>query len=287
MSLFDRMYVRPGKGIPEDAPEKKGFMLYLDILIQKFSKFLIINSLHGILSIVWIILLILLGRVILGATHLLDYIMAVIPRDAGVDMEAARSETAVQIQMLFGVGLFVLWGSGPVSAAYSYIIKSFVNRQPIFVISDGFDKLKENFKQGIFAALIDLIVLFILVYAAMFYYYHYMQTRNLLLSVMIYLIIIIAIIYTMMHPYIYQLMVTFKLKLRDIYKNAFLLVLVKLPGNLLIMILNILVLLLLFIFVTPYVAAVVMLIFGMCVTRYPSEFYASRVIGRLMLDDNK
>lgn len=288
MSLFDRMYDRPGKGVPENAPEKKGFMLYLDILIHKFSKFLTINLLHMMLSFVWIALLIMIGSVIMSATHLLDTVTSALASlDAGVDVEALRYRTAIQMQTFFGVSLFVLWGSGPASAAYSYIIRCFVNRTPVFVISDGFDKLKENFKQGIFAVVIDVIILILLINALVVYNHYYAQTQNLIFMVMVYLIMSIMLIYTMMHPYIYQLMVTFKLKLRDIYKNAFLLAMAKLPGNFLMLAINIIVLLSLFTFLIPYAAAVVTLILGLCVSRYPSEFYASRVIGRLMLNNKK
>ncbi len=285
MSLFDRMYEKPGKGVPEDAPEKKGFMLYLDILIHKLSKFFTINLLYASLSIVWIALLIMIGRVILDTTHLLDNITSALASpDTGADVETLRGKTAIQLQTFFGVSLFVLWGSGPASAAYSYIIRCFVGRMPVFVISDWFDKFKENFKQGIFAAAIDLIMLIILINAIIFYHHHYVQTRNLIFLVMMYLIISIMLIYTMMHPYIYQFMVTFKLRLRDIYKNAFLLGIAKLPGNFLMLVLNFFVMFLLFAFLTPYAATVIMLIFGLCVSRYPSEFYASRVISRLILE---
>lgn len=286
MSLFERMYERPGKGVPENAPEKKGFMLYLDILIHKFSKFLIINLFHTILSFVWIVLLIMIVNVIFNATHLIDTVTyALASLNTGVDVGELRYKTAIQMQTFLGISIFVLWGSGPASAAYSYLIRCFVNRIPVFVISDGFDKLKENFKQGLFAVVIDLIMLIILINAIVFYYHYYAQTQNLIFLVMACLIISIMLIYTMMHPYIYQLMVTFKLRLRDIYKNAFLLALAKFPGNFLMLALNVLVLLSLFSLLMPYAAAVVVLILGLCISRYPSEFYASRVIGRVMINN--
>ncbi len=287
MSLFSRMYERPGKGVPENAPEKKGFMLYLDILIHKFSKFLMINFFHTILSLVWIVLLIMAARVILVSTNLLDTVTsALAAAGADADIEALRGESAIMMQTFLGISLFVLWGSGPSSAAYSYLIRCFVNRLPLFVISDGFDKLKENFKQGLFVAVIDLIMLIISINAVCFYYHYYTQTHKLVLLLMMYIIISIIITYTMMHPYIYQFMVTFKLKLRDIYKNALLMTLAKLPGNFLMLVLNVIVLFSLFTFLIPYAAAFVMLILGLCISRYPSEFYAARVIGRLM-DEKK
>ncbi len=288
MSLYDRLYGRPGKGVDENEPEKKGFFLYFDILIHKISKFLLINVLYTLLSLVWIVLLAFLGGLIMNATHLIDNITGVLMSlEPGADAEALKAGTAVLLRTLFGVGIFVLWGSGPVSAAYAYLIRCFVHRLPVFVISDGVDKVKENLKQGIFVLLVDLIFLVVVFNAMGFYYNCYLNSNSVLWLVMTYVMIIAMIIYTMMHPYIYQIMITFKLGLGSIYKNALFLTLAKLPGNFLMLILNIAVLIVPFLVLTPLVAALVTVIFGLCVSRYPSEFYATRVIDRLMLENKE
>lgn len=288
MALYDRLYDRTGKGVDADEPEKQGFLLFFDILIHKFSKFLIMNFLYTALSFLWIVVLILLGRVILNTTNLLDNITnAVISLDPSGNAETVRSGTALLFQMFFGIGFFVLWGSGPASAAYAYIIRCFAHRLPVFVISDGFDKIKENFKQGIFILIIDLVVIIGALNAVGFYYNYYLQTKSIMWLVLTYLMIIAIVIYTMMHPYLYQIMVTFKLSTKNVYKNALFLAFAKLPGNFLMLVLNILVLLLPFSVLTPFMASVIMLLLGLCLSRYPSEFYASRVIDKLMIENNE
>ena len=54
------------------------------------------------------------------------------------------------------------------------------------------------------------------------------------LSILQYLMLLIGIIYAMMHIYVYQMMVTFDLSLKDIMRNALIFALGKLPLNILI-----------------------------------------------------
>ena len=135
--------------------------------------------------------------------------------------------------------------------------------------------------------LIDLVVIIGALNAVGFYYNYYLQTKSIIWLVLTYLMIIAIVIYTMMHPYLYQIMVTFKLSIKNVYKNALFLAFAKLPGNFLMLVLNILVLLLPFSVLTPFMAAVIMFLLGLCLSRYPSEFYASRVIDKLMIENNE
>jgi len=78
---------------------------------------------------------------------------------------------------------------------------------------------------------IDIIIICVLCIAYRFY-----ATQNGFLSVIKYFIITIAIVYTMMHFYTYQIIITFELPLKQIYKNSFILALGKLPRNILILV---------------------------------------------------
>ena len=52
-----------------------------------------------------------------------------------------------------------------------------------------------------------------------------------------YIIVVIAIVFAAMHLYIYPMMVSYELKVKDIYKNAFLMTMANLPMNLALMVL--------------------------------------------------
>ena len=67
----------------------------------------------------------------------------------------------ILIQLAFSIGVFTFWGSGPATAAYSYITRCFKRGEHTWVLSDGADKFKENFKQGMVVVLIDAVFIFI------------------------------------------------------------------------------------------------------------------------------
>ena len=50
----------------------------------------------------------------------------------------------ILIQLAFSIGVFTFWGSGPATAAYSYITRCFTRGEHTWVLSDGADKLRKT-----------------------------------------------------------------------------------------------------------------------------------------------
>ena len=104
-------------------------------------------------------------------------------------------------------------------------------------MSDFKDNFKSNFKQATILAFIDSVVYFLLYVAFVFYTYalpaHSSPLTNFA-PMLTAVIVVIAIVYTWMHYYIYVMMVTFDLRLKDIMRNALIFALGKLPLNVLI-----------------------------------------------------
>lgn len=286
MGIFGGGYDKPGKGVDKDEPKKKGFFLFFDVIIHKFSKFLGANCLYSMTSIIWIAILFVFAGVIFSSTGLVDIVAERIQGAAeGMEMAEIEGSVLITLQLVFAVGVFTLWGSGPASAAYSYINRCFTRGEHTWVMSDGVDKFKENFKQGMIAVLIDAAVLILGVNALHFYYGFYTIQGGVLWLTLTYVTALALVLYTMMHPYLYQIMVTFKCGMGSLYKNAFLIMLAKLPGSFFTTLVSAAVMALLFSVLNPLVAAIIMLVFGLCVTRYVTEFYAARVIERSILRD--
>lgn len=286
MGLFNS-YLKPGKGVDKNEPKKRGVFLYVDILVQKFSKLIGANCLLFITSILWIAVLYLFAAVLIANTDVVERITNVIVAAGNVDAAQTQGSVTVLLQIYAAMGIFVLWGSGPSSAAYSYVNRSFTRGEPVWVWSDGKDKFKENLKQSFIVIVIDTIILLFGVNAMMFYYDFYTASHSVIWMILSYIMVLVFVIYTFMHPYIYQIMVTFDCSLKDIYKNALLLSLAKLPGSVFCTALNIAVITLLFTYLNPVVAALFLGVFGLCITRYVSEFYAARVIDKTILRNMK
>ena len=280
--------MKPGKGVDKNEPKKKGFFLFFDIIIHKFGKFIGANCLYTVASIIWIVLLYFFGGMVLGGTNIVENITnAITAAGSDVSAEEVQASVAIMLQLMFAVGIFTLWGSGPASAAYAYINRCFTRGEHVWVMSDGKDKFLENFKQGMFVVIADAVVLVFGINAAHFYWALYADTGSFIWMFLTYIMVLIFIIYTMMHPYLYQIMVTFECKIGGLYKNALLIALSKLPGNLFTVAVGAAILVLVFGFINPVAAALFIVIFGLCITRYPGEFYAARVIERSILKDMK
>lgn len=119
---------------------------------------------------------------------------------------------------------------GPAQAGLTYLMRCFSYERPTFDWSDFKDKMKENMKQGIIASLINLFVLLFLILDL--YLYPRVANNNALFSVANGLMIMVFILFLMASLYIYPMMVTYRLKLRDIYKNAVLFALARFVPNL-------------------------------------------------------
>ncbi len=286
MGIFGGGYTKPGKGVDKNEPKKKGFFLFLDILAHKFMKLLEVNCLYSLTSIIWLFILFILGGAVSDGTGITQTLAAKLqPASEGLTVSEIEDGVRITLQIVFAVGVFTLWGSGPASAAYSYINRCFTRGEHAWIVSDGLDKFKENFKQGMLVVLVDALVLILGINALYFYYGFYTVQGGILWLTLMYVTALALIIYTMMHPYLYHIMVTFKCGAGLLYKNALLITLAKLPGNFFTTLVSAAITILLFSFLNPFAAAFIMLVFGLCVTRYVTEFYAARVIERSILKD--
>lgn len=288
MGIFGGGYNKPGKGVDKNEPKKKGFFLFFEIVIRKFTKFLGLNCLYTMTSIIWIILLYLFGGIILANTNVVENTASQIASMAqGIDMAEIQGSVMVSLQAFFAIGIFSLWGSGPATASYAYITRCFTRGEHAWVVSDGIDKLKENFKKGMFVVIADAVVLVLGINAAYFYYGFYATTGSVLWMLLTYVTMLILVLYTMIHPYLYQIMVTFECSIGAMYKNALLMMIAKLPQSFLILVAEGAILFLLFTMVNPIAAALITIVVGLCLTHFPGQFYAARVIERSILKDMK
>jgi uncharacterized membrane protein YesL len=117
--------------------------------------------------------------------------------------------------------------AGPATAGVTYVLRNWARDDHAWVFSDFKDAWKMNWKES-------LIVMFINGLALMIFYvnltfYRAMASQNILFLMLYYFMLMIGLIYAMMNIYIFPMLVTYKLKVRQIFKNALLFTLAKLP----------------------------------------------------------
>ncbi len=241
MGLFRPNYDRPGKGVDENAPQKRSFFRFWEVFGRKLGKLVKINLLYALTLIPPFLLWFFLAGLITSPILSVDSVRGVI---TGIAEQMAESLQTTPAELearlcitLDGIGrvilsfLFVsLWGAGPATAGATYIWRNFAREEHAWIWSDFKDAFKQNFKQSMMVFLIDVIAMVLFCFAIRVY-----STMSGVMTILSYVIWLVVLIYTMMHFYLYPMMVTFELSLKDLYRNALLFALGKLPSNLLVL----------------------------------------------------
>lgn len=253
--LFD--FTKEGPGIDRDEPEKGPIAEFFSIVGTKFWKLVTVNlmmllfQLPG-LALSFIIVNWLMPNLFPGFAYenLLKAIRSLnITFAEGVTADAYASHLFLSMVMIFtfamvGLQFFVL---GPVHAGFTYLMRNFARREPCFIWMDFRDTIKANWKQSLIHSIISTVIFVLMALA--FHYYGLILQKSLLSTLLRSILLICIIVYTIMQFYIYQLMITFELSLKDIYKNALLFTFVRLPSNV-----GVLALCLLLLAVIPFMA---------------------------------
>lgn len=293
MGFFGGGYDKPGRGVDKNAPKKKGLFLYIELISRKFTNFLHAGILYSLFSIPLIVLIYLLTVFVLAQPiNAIAHTALDIMQKNGIAQEEISGQLGT---ITFGICTTVtvfflsMWSAGPLSAGLSYVFRCFTREQPVWVWSDGKDKVLENMKQGFLVLLIDVLV-FVLAPTAITFYYNMSlanESMSFFTTLIIYVLLLGLLIYTMMHPFIFQLMVTFKCGFSELFKNSLLIMLAHLPVCVLLTAISTALITIpfgLFGVSGSVVLVIVGFTFGYAIVRYPMEFYAARIIKKTYLD---
>lgn len=222
MGIFSRSFDKPGPGVDPNAPQKRSFFRFFDIFFRKFWHFIKANLLYLLTLIPTAIIMLFLSSIVVA--KLIEGAADVIGSDG------------FSVAMIFGCLLFTnliaaLWGMGPATAGMTYIMRNYAREEHAWLWSDFKDTFKSNFKQSIAVFAIDIALLFFFYVAIIVY-----SQMSGLMMYLKYVIYIMILIYTLMHMYIYPMMVTFDMSLKDLYRNSLIFALGKLPSNILVLI---------------------------------------------------
>ncbi|MBO4897326.1 MAG: DUF624 domain-containing protein [Clostridia bacterium] len=207
MGLIYR-FSKSGKGITKEEALKRS---YFNILWRKLSRLSVLNILYFLCNIVFFALSVFLmwGFFTGDENELADFF---------INISKGRA--------LLPILPFVpLMFTGPTTAGLTYVCRNFARQEHAFVASDFFEHTKKNFKQGMLAGIILTLVFYLYLNAAVYYYLNFPSSA--VISAVLGCFLIIASFY------VYPLMVTFDMSLKDIFKNSILFALSNLPWNLL------------------------------------------------------
>ncbi|MDO4744299.1 MAG: YesL family protein [Clostridia bacterium] len=231
--MFGANFEKPGKGVDKPDPNKPRIVLFLELLWRKLWRLLRLNVMYLVICIpTFLITMILVGLLSSRVTDFFMPILAELLGFASADMANPQFAFAaawfdVIVRAVFAFLFTVFLGMGPATAGFTYILRNYAREEHVWLLSDFWQQTKANFKQAFIVWIIDLLVFCALVIAFDFY----AGTLGAL-GFLKYLIFLIGIIYVIMHFYIYQHMVTFKLPLKDLFKNSLIFAVAEAPKNL-------------------------------------------------------
>ena len=261
MGIFNR-YLKEGPGVDKDAPRKKGVFLFAELVVRKFFLMLKANALYSLVSIPFFVIALL---------FLAPLVRAVLVPEGMIN----DAWTQIMIDVLFAGFLFTFFGSGPASASYAFITRSFTRSEHVWILSDGFDVFKQNLKSALLLVIIDIAVLYLVMNAI---YFYGMNADAVSVFLRVFITVIFAL-FAISHMFMYQIMVTYECKFFDIIKYALIMTFAKLPVCVLLSVIASVVWILMWYFLGT-IGVILYLVIGLIIARYPLEFYATRVIGK-------
>ena len=147
----------------------------------------------------------------------------------GIDgLQYSASAMTTLTYVFYGLAALVIFTFGCVNVGVAYLIRNMIKGEPVFIWSDFWYAIKNNFRQAFFFGILDAFLLFLIPFNII----SLLGGGNLFTSIMFWMTIVIGILYFFMRFYIYLQMVTFDLSLWKILKNSLIFSLLGIKRNL-------------------------------------------------------
>lgn len=225
--LFD--YSKPGPGVPKDEPPKSRPMAFIDIYLRKFWALCRLNLLFFAFNIPALVAMLYLTLVFVPKVMVEDPVM-----DLSLRFMAGTLFLCVPLVTL-----------GPAQAGFTYVLRNYAREEHAWVWWDFKEHALKNLKESLIICLIDFGV--VLLVGLDLNIYGSMKNNNIWFFLGSSVLVVMFVIYLMMHMYIYPMLVTFKLSVKQLYKNALIFAIMKFIPNLGILLLCVLLLFVTFI----------------------------------------
>ncbi len=110
---------------------------------------------------------------------------------------------------------------GPATAGMTKILRNYAREEHAFLWGDFIETFKKNFKQSFLFSLIDGAILLFLAFDLRVVMLLMGTANKMMLTISLAAILFTITVYFFMRYYIYSMMITFRLTLRQLFKNAF------------------------------------------------------------------
>lgn len=212
-------YGKSGKGdyTKDDLPTNR-WQLFWEMLRTRLSGLCRLNLMY---MLIWLPAMIVL---MIGVTSVFSSLMT----EEGEIIENASVllETIIQSTLLFLIPCIGI--TGIVTPGVAYVTRNWSRDEHAFIWSDFKDAVKANWKQGLLVSLITGF-LPIAVYVGWNFYGEMSQNFSALMAILQVLVLMVGLVWALAVTYMHPLIVTYKLRFRDVIRNALILAVARLP----------------------------------------------------------
>ena len=212
-------YGKSGKGDfnKEDLPTNR-WQLFWEMLRVRFSALIRLNLMYVV---AWLPTMIV---IMIGAMSLLTGLTTEDGQAVENVMELAQSILFSTLVLLIPCVTI----TGIVTPGVAYVTRNWSRDEHAFIWSDFKDAVKENWKQGLVLSLVTSLVP-IIVYTCWNFYGSLASTQSAVMIVPQVLVLMVGVIWYLALTYMHPLIVSYKLKLKDVLRNGVLLAIARLP----------------------------------------------------------
>ena len=212
-------YGKSGKGDfnKDDLPTNR-WQLFWEMLRVRFSALIRLNLMYVV---AWLPTMIVL---MIGAMSLLTGMTT-------EDGQVVENVMELMQSILFSTLVLLIpcvTITGIVTPGVAYVTRNWSRDEHAFIWSDFKDAVKENWKQGIVLSLVTSLVP-IIVYTCWNIYGSLASTQSAFMMVPQVLVLMVGVIWYLAITYMHPLIVSYKLKMKDVLRNGVLLAIARLP----------------------------------------------------------
>jgi len=218
---------KPGPGVPDVEPDMPRWKRFFAQFASKMVQILGLNFLYLLFSIPSLILAYFASFWVIGKSF--DSFYKFTWQNNGLEMITPRLILGMLMVLVPAVAI------GPVQAGFTYVLRNFSRQRHAYVWWDFKDHAKANFKQGMIVTVINLVIVFLLGLAINSYIQFSPQFQGIISYAAIGFISLAFAVFLSMNFFIYPLMVTYDMKITQLYKVAYSFAFLKLIPNLLLL----------------------------------------------------
>jgi len=294
MGLFTK-FDQEGPGVFSDDPSHGPFVRFFQSYASRFLKLCMMNLMFVFFNIP-AILIAYVGSIyflplinpVFNPTQFQEYLAqyGIMSGNSNTTAQGASYQLyflLILLSVMFVVGMLLV-SVGPVQSGLCFLYRNFARDTTSMIWTDFVTAFKKNWKQSLAASLISLVLTTVIVMNIVFYNSIYQgPTAQILATVFV----MVFVFFICIQMYVYPLIASVDLKLRNVYRNAILFFLGRFVPTMGIFIVNIIVLLvipvLLLLSVTYFGFAVAIfyyLIFAFSFIHYLNTFFVWQQIDR-------